>query len=74
MSLLSNLFIFRDEKDACIWKFSTSEWFSSKSFVKALSQLPIIFLGLTFGWVWFLELEVFCWFVIVGKISIVDNL
>lgn len=74
LSLLSNVFICRDEENLCMWKSCPSGEFSMKSFSRGLDVLPeaksssfLVWEGLAPPIV-----EAFCWLAISGKMSTAD--
>lgn len=66
----------KDSKDSWVWKPSIFKEFSIKAFYLALEGLQslrtsssYVCLGLSFP-----KVEAFCWLIMEGKVSLVDNL
>lgn len=76
MGLLSNVFLCSDAVDERIWKPDPSGSFSSKSFYRKMDPFSEVRSSSTLIWMGRAppRVEAFCWLVVTGKTSTVDNL
>lgn len=75
-SLLSNVFIRRNEADSRVWKPKPSDSFSSKSFYKAMESTVLVHSSCSQVWLGIVppRVKAFCWLAVTCKISMADNL
>lgn len=74
VSLLSNVFICREEVATCIWKPSSFGEFFTNSFLRGLEVVldakatcSLVWIGLAPP-----RVEVFCWLTVLGKVATTD--
>lgn len=75
-SLLSNVFIRRNEADSRVWKPKPSSSFSSKSFYKAMESTVLVHSSCSQVWLGIVppRVKAFCWLAVTCKISMANNL